>query len=180
MNELLRIELLSMAKEDQRILRELHDSGELGTVEYHPRMKKLHERHNQRIKQIIREHHWPGADLVGKDGAEAAWLIVQHAVLDADFMESCVPLLKEAVSNQQAEGRHLAFLQDRVLTMAGKPQVYGTQFDITDDGKAVPKPIKNPERVDELRRELGLETLSGRTRHIQELENQRRENRCRK
>lgn len=166
-----------MVDEDQRVLKELHDSGELGTVEYHPKMQEVHERNNKRIKEIIKTHDWPGFDLVGKDGAEAAWLIVQHAVLDIDFMKLCIPLLNKAVQNKQAEGRHLAFLQDRVLVMEGKPQIYGTQFDIDEGGKAFPKPIENPMILDNLRRDLGLETLSERTKHIQRLEDQRRENR---
>jgi len=176
MNELLKKELLSMAEEDQRILRELHDSGELATVEYHPKMKQVHEKNNNRIKEIITKHGWPGVDLVGKDGAEAAWLITQHAVLDTEFMDSCLPLLEKAVINKQAEGRHLAFLQDRTLNMSGKLQKYGTQFNINEHGKAVPFPIEKPEKVDDLRRELGLETLSERTNHIQKLHDKMVEN----
>ncbi len=79
MNDSLRKELLAMVKEDQDVLRELQNSGELGTIEYHPRIKAIHERNNKRIKEIISEHGWPGIDIVGKDGAEAAWLITQHA-----------------------------------------------------------------------------------------------------
>ncbi len=33
-----------MVDEDQRILEELHDNGELGTVEYHPKIEKIHEK----------------------------------------------------------------------------------------------------------------------------------------
>ena len=58
MNEDLRNELLSMRQEDQKVLQELIDNGELGTVEYHPRMKEVHERNNARIKQIVEQHGW--------------------------------------------------------------------------------------------------------------------------
>lgn len=168
MNESLKKELLAMVKEDQDTLRELQDSGELGTVEYHPKIKAVHKRNNKRIKEIVSEHGWPGIDMVGKEGAEAAWLITQHAVLDTHFMESCVPLLKEAVKKQQAAGHHLAFLQDRVLTMSGQQQIYGTQFDIDEDGKVFPMPIKDPDNVDILRQKVGLESLLERTKFMQE------------
>ena len=113
-----------MAKEDSKVLQELVDSGELGTAEYHPKMKAVHKKNNNRIKQIIREYGWPGTSLVGKEAANAAWYIVQHAVLDTEFMKSCLPLLKEATKQQEAEPFHFAYLQDRVLTIAGKPQIY--------------------------------------------------------
>jgi len=166
-----------MADEDQRVLRELHERGELGTVEYHPKIKQVHEKNNCRIKEIIKEHGWPGNDLVGKNGADAAWYITQHAVLDTEFMNSCLPLLQNAVINKQAEGRHLAFLQDRTLTMAGKPQKFGTQFKTNEEGKVVPFPIENPEVVDDLRTDLGLETLAERTSYMQRLEDERVNNR---
>ena len=177
MNDSLRKELLAMVKEDQDTLRELQDSGELGTVEYHPKIKAIHERNNKRIKEIISEHGWPGTDIVGKDGAEAAWLITQHAVLDTNFMESCVPLVNEAVEKKQAEGHHLAFLQDRVLTMSGQQQIYGTQFDIDDNGNVFPLPIKDQKKVDKLRLKIGLESLSDRIKFMQERQDRIRENR---
>ncbi len=139
-------------------------------------MKQVHENNNNRVKEIITKHGWPGVYLVGKDGAEAAWLITQHAVLDTEFMDSCLPLLEKAVINKQADGRHYAFLQDRTLNMSGKLQKYGTQFNINEHGKAVPFSIEKSEKVDDLRRELGLETLSERTNHIQKLHDKMVEN----
>jgi hypothetical protein len=177
MNEQLKKELISMADEDQRVLQELHESGELGTVEYHPKIKQIHERNTLRIREIIRENGWPGNDLVGTQGADAAWYITQHSVLDTEFMNSCLPLLQDAVANKQAEGRHLAFLVDRTLTMAGKPQKYGTQFKNNEDGEIVSFPIENPEIVDDLRVDLGLETLAERTSYMQRLEDERVNNR---
>ena len=171
MNQILRNELLSMQEEDQRVLQELIDCGELGEVEYHPRMKSIHEKNNERIKEIITDHGWPGISIVGKEGSEAAWLIVQHSVLDKKFMNSCLPLLKEAVSKGEAEGWCLAYLQDRVLAMSGKPQIYGTQHDINEDEIAYPLPIESPDNVNSLRREVGLDELSEATKRIQERHN---------
>lgn len=111
LNNKLRDELLSMQHEDQKTLQELIDTGKLGTVEYHPRLKEVHERNNKRIKEIIGQQGWPGLSLVGKEGAEAAWLIVQHAVLDTAFMASCLVLLREAVKRGEAEGSHFTYLK---------------------------------------------------------------------
>lgn len=167
MNKQLRDELLSMQEEDQSVLQSLIDSGELGTNEYHPRMKEIHEKNNKRIKEIVSNHGWPGFSIVGKEGSKAAWLIVQHAVLDTKFMDKCLPLLKEAISHGEAEGWCFAYLQDRVLTMSNKPQIYGTQHDIDKNGVAYPLPIENPEKVELLRKEVGLGSLSDATKRIQ-------------
>ncbi|HLO32009.1 MAG TPA: DUF6624 domain-containing protein [Anaerolineales bacterium] len=177
MDKKLRDELLSMQQEDQKTLQELINTGELGTVEYHPKIKEVHERNNKRIKEIIGQHGWPGISLVGKEAAEAAWLVVQHAVLHTVFMESCLALLTEAVKRGEAEGSHFAYLQDRVLTMSGRPQIYGTQHHIDENGTAFPLPIENPVEVDNLRREIGLDTLDEATARIQERENAIRRNR---
>ncbi|MBI1920479.1 MAG: hypothetical protein HYS23_05270 [Geobacter sp.] len=177
MNEDIRNELLLMRQEDQKVLQELIDNGELGTVEYHPRIREVHERNTARIKHIVEQFGWPGISLVGKEGAEAAWLIVQHAVLDTAFMESCMALLGEAVRSGDAEGRHFAYLQDRVLTMSGRPQIYGTQHNVDGNGTVFPLPIENPAEIDDLRMEMGLGTLAEATRRLQERENTIRSNR---
>ncbi len=67
MNKILKNELISMADEDHRVLQELQESGELGTVEYHPKIKHIHEKNTSKIKEIIKDNGWPGNDLVGKN-----------------------------------------------------------------------------------------------------------------
>ncbi len=52
--------------------------------------------------------------------------------------------------------------------MSGKSQIYGTQHDIDENGIAYPLPIEEPEKVEMLRVEVGLEPLSDATRRIQE------------
>ena len=54
MNQNLADELASMMAEDQRLLQQLFDSGELPSESYHPQMKALHEHNVSRLKEIIR------------------------------------------------------------------------------------------------------------------------------
>lgn len=171
MNTKLRNDLLLMAEEDKRVLGELINNGELKENEYHPLMRKLHEKNTVRIKGIIGEHGWPGIQLVGKEGSEAAWLIVQHAVLDTEFMTDCLKILKEAVDRNDAEGWCYGYLLDRVLIMQDKLQIYGTQHDIDEHGVAFPLPMEDQDKVDDLRQNIGLEPLSEATKRIQERHN---------
>jgi hypothetical protein len=80
-------------------------------------------------------------------GAQAAWLLVQHADLDRAFQKQCLRLLETAVKNKDAEPQHLAYLTDRVCVGDGLPQVYGTQLEY---------PIAGQEHVDERRSAVGL------------------------
>ena len=166
MNEKLRKELLSMREKDISTRQRLADSGELYHDSYHPEMKRVHEENNSRIKEIISDYGWPLESVVGEDGAEAAWLIVQHAVLEPEFQKECVNLIKKAVEKGQANSWHLAYLQDRVLVQENKPQIFGTQH-VANEGKMEPLPIEDIQQADSKRAELGLWSLEDHTAHLQ-------------
>ena len=173
----LKNKLISMAQNDQLVLNELFEDGELPSEEYHPTMRKIHERNAACLKEIIQKHGWPGSDLVGREGAESAWLIAQHAVFDLSMMKDFLASLKQAVASGTAEGWQAAFLEDRVLAMSGKEQIYGTQFDRDEEGWPVPCPIKEASTVNERRAEFGLNSLEERLQEMIEAERLRREKR---
>jgi len=168
-------ELVAMMADDQRLLQQLFETGELPSASYHPRMRALHERNASRLKAVIGSHGWPGLSLVGEEAAKAAWLIAQHAVSDLPFMTECIGHLEGAVARGEAAGWQLAFLQDRVRTLSGEPQVYGTQFDVDDDGWPTPFPIESPETVDARRAALGMNALEERLAQMIEGERRGRE-----
>ncbi|MFG2004091.1 DUF6624 domain-containing protein [Spirillospora sp. NPDC048911] len=103
------------------------------------------------LKQVIEKHGWPGRDLVGDDGAHAAWILAQHADRDRAFQRRCLTLLTAAVEAGQAAARDLAYLTDRCRVAEGRPQVYGTQYN--PDG---PAPIEDPDGLDARRAQAGL------------------------
>ena len=176
MNQNLEGELVAMMTEDQQLLQQLFNSGELPSESYHPRMKALHERNAFRLKEIIGAHGWPGISLAGEEGAKAAWLVVQHSVSDPEFMGECVSLLEDAVARGDVAGWQLAFLQDRVRTLSGKPQCYGTQFDVDENGWPTPFPIEDSATVNERRARLGLNSIEERQEQMTEQERMRRAN----
>src|SRR3954447_4223166 len=68
-----------------------------------PEMKavfeKMHKIDNDNLtwfKGVVEKHGWPGFAMVGRDGAQGAFLIAQHAGSDLDFMAKCLELLKPA------------------------------------------------------------------------------------
>jgi len=121
------------------------------------------------IKGVIEEHGFPTFDMVGRDGAEAAWLLVQHADEDIEFQARALELMAPLVEHGQADPSDFAHLTDRVLLAQGKKQRFGTQFKHDEQGVLRPRPTEDPERLDERRRRYGLHTLA---EHIELLEAQ--------
>ena len=112
-----------------------------------------------RLREIISEHGWPGQSLVGRDGATAAFLILQHA--DHESQVEYFPLVEAAVDAGEFERRHFALLQDRVLVGEDKPQIYGTQLYWDDaTGRWELFPIEDEANVDARREEIGMMPLA--------------------
>lgn len=111
----------------------------------------------ERLEEVLGEHGWPGYDLVGEDGEDAAWTIAQHSDLDPEFQQCALALLEIAVDEEQGSPGNLAYLSDRVAVAAGEPQRYGTQVGCGANGKPKPAtPLAEPDLIDELREEADL------------------------
>ena len=158
-NGSLREELLAMRAEDLRVRQELLDAGELGGA-YVPRMEAIHIKNAARLRELISEHGWPAEDIAGKDGAEAAWIITQHAIGEPDFQRHALHLLTECTAAGRIPAWHAAYLEDRIAMYEGRPQRYGSQWmDDACDGRTRPWKLSDPERVNELRASVGLPPL---------------------
>jgi hypothetical protein len=159
LNASLREELLAMRAEDLRVRQELLDSGDLGGA-YVPRMEAVHIKNAGRLKEIIERFGWPDEQISGEDGAEAAWLIVQHAIGFPDLQRECLQLMRHCVTEGRIPGWQAAYLEDRIAMLEGRPQRYATQWmDDPIDGRARPWKLAEPDRVDELRATVGLERM---------------------
>lgn len=100
------------------------------------------------------------ARVAGEDGALTAFLVVQHAPLEAQ--ERYLPIVEAAVAAGEAEPWHLAYLTDRVLLRTDRPQRYGSQFQIdAETGERSYLPIEDEERVNARRAAIGLPAIEG-------------------
>lgn len=154
----IRHELIEMAEKDLRVRAELAATGSLYEG-YHPSMRAVHDRHAQRLAQILAQYGWPGERRVGEDGARAAWLIVQHAIAQPGLQRQALGEMHAAAERGEIPEWQVAMLDDRIRTFEGRPQRYGTQFDWDAAGQLSPLPIEDPAGVDERRRALGLRPL---------------------
>lgn len=149
-------ELITMAEADKRTSPGAHSEDPAEQLAW----RRLTARHGDRLAQIMDAHGWPTPDLVGEAAAQAAWLIAQHADRQLDVQRRALHLMEQAVKAGKAGARELAFLRDRVLVNDGRKQIYGTQIAGIKNGSPVPWPCQEPDRVDELRAQVGIEPFT--------------------
>ncbi|MEO1434570.1 MAG: DUF6624 domain-containing protein [Bacteroidota bacterium] len=101
-----------------------------------------------RLEQIIEEIGWPDHTKVGRDGAHAAWNIIQHAVFNPPLMKKCLNLMKTGWENGKVDGVDYAYLYDRFQAVCYLgPQDYGIVRRV---------PIRDEHVVEERRKAVGF------------------------
>lgn len=109
------------------------------------------------MKEIIAKIGWPTISKVGESASYNAWLLVQHAVHDIEFMTECLTLMK-SVPHADINPSNLTYLEDRVRVLQGQSQLYGTQSYIKDY-YFIPSAIEEEADVDVRRKAIGLPPL---------------------
>ncbi len=154
----LKDQLLGLQARDDLVRAELEADGTLFDG-YHPRIEEVHRANAAQLRKVIEDHGWPAEALVGPEGAEAAWLVLQHAISEPGFMRYCRTLIDAASQVGQIPRWQFAYLDDRIRVFEGKPQRFGTQFDLKPDGPEISE-LEDPMQVDVWRREVGLGPVS--------------------
>ncbi len=105
-----------------------------------------------KVEKIIKEYGYPGKSLVGEPTNKAAWYVIQHS----NSIEEYLPIIKKASEKGEISKPAVAQMEDRHLMYQGKEQIYGTQGSTISDGFSFIWPIKDPENVNKLRKEIGF------------------------
>lgn len=124
-------------------------------------LEGIHRRKSDLLKAFITENGWPSAALFGEEMEEASFLVALHSDYDPQFQMMCHSLMLQLAKQGRLKLAYLACLTDRILCNLEKHQRFGTQIREVENGCFVPKPIEDPDHVDDLREEVGLqETLT--------------------
>ena len=153
-------EIKEMCVADQEMRRR---SMEMGGVIETEEDDTLDFRNTERMKQIVSNMGWPTISKVGAEISNDAWLLVQHADHDVTFQKKCLDLMKQQPEGEVSK-RNIAYLEDRIRVNEGQPQLYGTQFRNEEGAPYGPRPIENPEHVNDRRKEMGMESLEEYTK----------------
>lgn len=147
-DETLRAELLDLVGKDQRAM-----AGDEANKQ------RVLRNGATRLKAIIERRGWPAISEVGKDGAQAAWLLAQHADFDRPFQEAVLLRMEAMAPDGEVNPDNLAYLRDRVAHAKGEDQIYGTQGKCNGD-QWTPFPIRDLNNVDTRRSQMSLGPLA--------------------
>ncbi len=167
----LRQSLFERLQRDQDVRRKYLEDGQ--DVALREEMDRVDRENSEWMKGLVQENGWPRISEVGADGAQAAFLLVQHSP-DAAFQRRCLDLMTPLVKEGEVSAVNWAYLLDRVLLAEGKKQVFGTQFLVGPDGKPELRPLEDPETVDSRRAELGLPPLEEYRKLVEDMHRQRK------
>ena len=159
--------IIVLKEADFKLRSKLIQEGKLGNG-YDEAMQKMHNKNASVLNEIIDQIGYPTIEKVGEVASEAAWLIIQHAIGQPDFMRKCARLLKNAVLENKANPKNLAYLTDRIAVFEGKPQLYGTQFDWDENGLLSPQYYEDLIKLNQRRKSIGLNTLEEQTEMIRQ------------
>ncbi|MGW6145428.1 AMP-binding protein, partial [Streptomyces sp. NPDC055140] len=109
------------------------------------------------VIDAVTRHHWPSLDHHDPTVVDAVWLLMQHADLAGERRDEHLNEATHNATRRLIDGRHLALLDDRVQSLHGQPQRYGTFVLVRDEKPNFVYPLDGPyAKVDERRRLLGL------------------------
>jgi hypothetical protein len=116
-----------------------------------------------KVEEILNNRGWLGADIIGEQGNNTLFLVIQHSDLETQL--KYLPMMREAVIAKNARASSLALLEDRVALGQGNRQIYGSQIHSDKNGKKYVAPLIDPENVDKRRAVVGLGTLADYVGH---------------
>lgn len=149
----LRRELLGRLDVDQRARERLIAKGRAGQPVDSAdvvQLRTVDSLNTHWLTALIQRRGWPSRSVVSPDGANAAFILVQHPDRDTAFQAAVLPLITYAVAVGEADGQDVVLLTDRLAVARMHLQIYGAQADVTR-GHVVIKPIADSLHVDERR-----------------------------
>ena len=109
------------------------------------------------IADIFKRYGYPGYDFIGTTTSDKYFVLVQHSDFNVDFQQEVLQKMKKEVAKQNASGQNFAFLSDRIEINNGRPQIYGTQVNMS--GNTTIKSCIDTANLDIRRKSVGLEPI---------------------
>lgn len=115
----------------------------------------------QWLKTALQHHNLLSVSFAGEAGANAAFLIVQHADHDPEWQREILTSTVTPLYNAgDIKPRWYAMLVDRVAVNGNQPQIYGSQGRCVSTGNWQPRPMIDPENVDARRAAVSMQPMA--------------------
>ena len=159
--------LVKIEERDQKV-RGNHTPHEIfSTPRLQQEMIDLDTINLREIDAIIKEcGGYPSKKLVGDKYNNIIYLVILHSPLNTQ--EQYLPLIRKAVFAGELVPNYLATLEDRILFIKNKPQLYGTQisYDKAKKQEALYKWVGTLEDLEKRRDFMGMEPLKNYLRRF--------------
>ncbi len=145
----LRENLLLMAKQDQEARSFLRSSG-LPIDATRPeivRMREVDSANLARLKHIVHQDGFPTAVMVGIDGVECGMAAGDPCGQRPGLSGNRAEADYRARASREIHSDQVAMLTDDLLAGRGKPQRYGTNFELRD-GELKPAPMEDEANIE--------------------------------
>jgi hypothetical protein len=126
---------------------------------FEPRMDAVDAENLHALKALLDRWGWFDRKTWGDEADADAWILTHHADRDLSFQKRVLDLLEPLVPSGGTDPSNFAYLCDRVAVNDHRLQRFGTQGYCTGPGTWKPRPIEDPEHVDERRKAVGLPPL---------------------
>lgn len=119
----------------------------------------IQEKNQKELELLVTAKGWPKTEDVGSEAAMSAYLVAIHT--NDGSQKKYLPMIKQRCEENELPWQRYANIYDRCLYNENKPQKYGTHTRFNDQTKSEELyPLEDEAKVDEWRKELGLEPLA--------------------
>ena len=121
---------------------------------------QLHRESADLVADSMTEHGWLDAELVGHEGAEAAFLLVANVYSQGPLNHRVIESMQSSVDADASPLRSLAILQDRARFLRSLPVIYRTVGDFDADGRlTIGNNVVNPANLNQRRAVAGFDAI---------------------
>ena len=138
-----KIDKLNISDDDKFILQSLNSDN----------LKYFDEQNLKNLIALKPQNSWFKQSEIGKENAETAFLIIQHA--PSAIQQKYYNELKSAALSKEMDTSEFAMFDDRIKMGKGEKQLYGTQFRC-ENGVMTVYPIADFTNIDKRRKEMGF------------------------
>lgn len=107
------------------------------------------------LKKYLANHSFPKISQVGRRQAKAASYMLAHQ-LDSNALKKYLPIVELYCLEGEAEWEFYAIMCDKLQVLKDQPQLYGTQYTVTDKKITGLYKLDDLEKVNIRRRRIGL------------------------
>jgi len=130
-------------------------------------IRKSREKNTNDLCAIVKQYGWPTRDLVGDEGARAAFFLLRNSAT-SELQRDLLPVIIAAVKKGEITKAAFATYIDRLRLNAGLKQIFGTQATILNDFLVL-FPITDETHVDARRKQYDLPPLREYLRGLEKL-----------